>query len=208
MNRKTAGFLTIIGLLSVTSFFSINLFFQQRSQRDELDINTFPFKMGEWVGKDIEIGEYNYKILQTRNLIVREYNHPSGARLNLNIIYSETNRSVFHPPEVCLMGSGVEILDKKTEKIQGRNGETIFTNKIFLEKEGMRTVSLYCYKIGGFYTENFYLQQVYFALNQIFNKGVRGATIHAHMPLMEDEETTMAVLKDFFIESAAIIDSL
>jgi len=200
VNKKTIGFVTIIGLLSITSFFSINLYFQQRSQHDELDITTFPYQVGDWKGKDLEIEELTYQILQTRNLIVREYTNPEGKRIVLSIVYSEKDRAVFHPPEVCLMGSGIEILDKKTEMIKGFKGETIFANKIYLDNNGRRNISLYCYKVGNFYTENFYLQQI--------SKGVRGATIHAHIPLLEDEQAAMPMLKDFFRESATIIDRL
>ena len=47
MNKKTTGFISIVCLLSVTCFFSINLYFQQRSAHDELDISTFPYEIGE-----------------------------------------------------------------------------------------------------------------------------------------------------------------
>ena len=208
MNKKTTGFISIVCLLSVTCFFSINLYFQQRSAHDELDISTFPYEIGEWRGVDLEIEELTYEILQTRNLLIREYAHPSGMKISLNIIYSETNRAVFHPPEVCLIGSGIEILDKQIDTIESFNGQRISANKIYLNNNGRKNISLYCYKVGDFYTENFYLQQIYFALNQLVKKGVRGATIHALMPIVENEETTLAILREFFRQSAGVIDGL
>ena len=69
-------------------------------------------------------------------------------------------------------------------------------------------MDLYCYKAGNNYTDNYYLQQAYFALNQFFGKHVRGATIRVSMPLKLEEKTTLSMLKAFMQESAKIIDKL
>jgi len=207
MNRINIGYISIIALLCITSFLSLNLYFQQRTAHDEVDITTFPYTIGDWKGRDLKIEEYEYKILETRNLIVREYINSKGDKLSLFIIYSETNRSVFHPPEVCMVGSGFEILDKKVEKFNYGN-KNCTANKIYTGKDDYRGMSLYCYKAGKIHTDKFYLQQAYFALNQLLGKRVKGATIRVSMTLKENEETTLAALKSFMEESAGIIDKL
>ena len=207
MNKKTIGYISIVALLSVTSLFSINLYFQQRTSHDEIDINIFPDTIGDWKGRDLEIKENVYKILETRNLILREYVNSANDKLTLFIIYSETNRSVFHPPEACLIGSDIKIVDKKIENIN-EDGRTFTVNKLHTEKDDYRGMSLYCYKTGNFYTANFYLQQIFFALNQLLGKDKGGATIRASMSIKKDEETTLAILKDFIKESVKVIDKL
>lgn len=207
MNRINIGYISIIALLSITCFFSLNLYFHQRSAHDKLDIRTFPYTIGDWKGQDLKIEDYEYKILETRNLITREYVNPKGDRLNLFIIYSETNRSVFHPPEVCMVGSGIEILDKEVESFNYGN-KSCTANKIYTGKDDYRGMSLYCYKAGKIHTDKFYLQQAYFALNQLLGRRVKGATIRVSMAIKENKETTLAILKDFMKESARIIDSL
>ena len=207
MKNNTAGFLTLILLLSATSLLSVNLFFQQRSSQDKLDIRVFPYVVGEWKGKDLEITEKEYNILETRNLILREYTNPPGERLALFIIYSETNRAVFHPPEVCLIGSGVKILDKKSEKIDFGKSE-FSVNKVYTEKDNYRGMALYCYKAGNLYTDNFYLQQAYFAANQLLGKHKGGATIRVSMSIRDDEKASGETLKAFIAETAKIINSL
>lgn len=204
---KNIGYIVIIVLLAVTGVFSLNLFLKERSQRDVVNINTFPLQVGEWKGKDLEITEKEYDILETRNLIFREYVNPSGDKLNLFIIYSETNRSVFHPPEVCLMGSGVNIMDKRPEKIDS-GGRPFFVNKLYLEKGSAKELVLYCYKAADLYTDSYPLQQAYFAFHQLFGKRVKGATIRVSMMIRHDEKTTLTALKSFLTESARIIDSL
>ena len=101
-----------------------------RVSHDSLDIRIFPYVVGEWQGKELQVTEKEYDILETRNLISREYISSSDEKVYLFIIYSETNRGVFHPPEVCMMGGGVKIVDKRSEKIDAR-GYRFSVNKLY-----------------------------------------------------------------------------
>ena len=196
MNKTTLAYIALVILLLLTSVASLNLFMKQRTEHDVLDVRTFPLTVGDWTGQDLEITEKEYEILETRNLISREYANGSGEKIYLFIIYSETNRSVFHPPEVCLIGGGVTIADKQSEGINCKQKEFL-TNKLYLEKGDARSIALYCYKSGNLYTENFYLQQVHFMLNQLLGKRSGGATIRVSMPVYKSEEATLGTLKSF-----------
>ena len=200
MNKTTLAYIALVILLLLTSVASLNLFMKQRTEHDVLDMQAFPYKIGAWTGADLEVTEKEYDILETRNLISREYADGSGEKIFLFVIYSETNRMVFHPPEVCLIGSGVTIADKKNEGINFKQKE-FFTNKLYLQKDDARSIALYCYKSGNLYTENFYLQQVHFMLNQLLGKRSGGATIRVSMPVYESEEKTLVTLKSFMKET-------
>ncbi len=205
MNKNSLGYIAIIFLLVTSSIFSVNLFFRQRTDYDLFDVRTLPHTIGDWKGRDLEITEREYKILETRNLISREYVNDAQEKIYLFIIYSETNRSVFHPPEVCLIGSGITINDKKPESMKLDKKEFV-TNKLFLEKNNIKEIALYCYKTGNFYTDNYYLQQVYFALNQLFGKGEGGATIRVSMQAGKNEEIALDILKDFMKETIKTLE--
>jgi len=205
--NKTIGYIVLLVLLAGTCVFSINLFSSERTAHDEVDIKKFPYAIGDWRGKDLEITEQEYKILETRNLILREYTNPQNEKVSLFIVYSETNRSVFHPPEVCMMGGGLEITEKGVEKID-YDGRAISANRIRAGKGGGQMLSLYCYKAKNLYTANFYLQQAYFALNQIFHSQVKGATIRVTVPIAGSEEEALAILKKFLVETVKIVDSM
>ena len=199
--------MVLIAILLISGAVSLNLFLRERSAQDRFDVHAFPMTVGEWKGKDLPITEKEYDILETRNLITREYTNPSGDKLYLLIIYSETNRSVFHPPEVCMIGSGLNITDKQVEKFDA--GNNIFTtNKLFAEKGPFKEIILNSYKAGHTYTNNFYLQQAYLALHQIFGRNVPGATLRASMAAGRDEHATLATLKEFLGKSAVILDRL
>lgn len=206
MNKNTIAYVAIMVMLIATSFFAVNLFFQQKTSHDKLNISVFPQRIDEWSGKDIALTEKEYDILETRNLVFREYANLSGKKLFLFIIYSETNRSVFHPPEVCLIGSGVAIVDKRVEAMKSGKYDFV-TNKLYLEKNNAKELVLYCYKAGKFYTDNFYFQQAYLALHQVFGKRVPGATIRISMPL-GSEESMLPILKKFLEDTVTILDKL
>lgn len=206
-DKNTISYVFLVAILLITGAISLNLFLRERSAHDRLDVRTFPITVGEWKGRDLPITEKEYDILETRNLISREYTNPSGGRLYLLIIYSETNRSVFHPPEVCMIGGGLTITDKQIEKFDV--GDKVFTtNKLFAEKGAFKEIILNSYKAGRIYTSNFYFQQAYLAFHQILGRLVSGATLRVSMAVEKDQGSTLATLKEFLSKSASILDRL
>jgi len=206
MTKNNIGYITIVVLLVVTSVLSLKLFAEQRRDHDLVDIRKFPLTIGDWKGRDLPVTEREYEILETRNLISRAYTNPDGENIYLFIIYSETNRSVFHPPEVCLIGSGVTISDKKTDTVDLRK-KSIIANKLYTEKNGRKDVALYCYKTGNFYTNSYYVQQALFAFNQLFGKNRGGATIRVTTQMGPDEAASLDKLKVFMKEAISIMEN-
>lgn len=206
MKNNSLGFLIIVTLLIASAFFSLNLYLRQRSAHDQVDVNSFPYQVGQWQGRDLGVEEEEYQILETRNLVLREY-RKNGKKISLFIVYSETNRLVFHPPEVCMMGSGVKIVDKKIESIE-HGSKKFSVNKLYVAKDGNRGLALYCYKAGNLYTDNFYLQQISFAFNQLLGRHKAGATIRASAPLGNDEKEVLEDLKDFFIKAVEHLETI
>jgi EpsI family protein len=206
-NKNTIGFVVLMVMLLGASAVSLRLFNSERAAHDKLDVHTFPMTVGEWRGSELPITEREYDILETRNLISREYANPAGEKLYLFIVYSETNRSVFHPPEVCMMGSGLDITDKQIEKFSVGN-KVYATNKIFAGKDQYKEIILNCYKAGNIYTSDFYLQQTRLALHQIFGRNVPGATLRVAMSIGKDDRATLTTLKDFLGKAADILDKL
>lgn len=207
LKKNTIGFLILIVLLAVSAVVSLNLLVKQRNAIDQLDINSLPLQIGDWQGKDLPMEEESYRILETRNIVLREYKNREGKKINLYIAYSETNRSVFHPPEVCMMGSGVAIVDKDIAYVDIGN-KKIKVNKIYTAKDNYRGLALYCYKTGSTYTEDFYRQQIYFSLGQLLGKQKGGAMIRVSCALSNDEEGDAKTLEVFFKEVANAIDLL
>jgi EpsI family protein len=207
IDKNTIGFALLVVMLIGAATVSLGLFNREMKAKDKLDVHTFPMKVGQWQGRELPITEKEYEILETRNLISREYTNRAGEKLYLLIIYSETNRSVFHPPEVCMIGSGLCITDKQVDEFRV-GGKSFTTNKLFAEKGAFKEVILNCYKAGSVYTASFYYQQSYLALNQVFNRSVPGATLRVSMTSGTDQAATITTLKRFMGESAEVLDRL
>ncbi len=208
MNKTWIKHIALFAILSVAGAFSLGLFFRQVSEHDTLNIGVFPYKVNGWEGKDIKIDEYDYEILETRNIVLREYTNPAGKSLILFIIYSETNRSVFHPPEVCLIGSGLTITDKMRDTVNPAGMKEFAVNKLYLQDKDAEEIDLYCYKTESIYTDNYFLQQALFALGQLFGGENEGATIRVSMRVSESKEKTIATLKSFMAETVKIVEKL
>jgi EpsI family protein len=196
MNKNTIAYVVLILFLCLTCVLSVKLFFREREDRDLLHIGKFPYEFSEWSGSDLKVSDRDYDILETRNLIYRKYANPENKKISLFIVYSETNRAVFHPPEVCIIGSGMKILDKRDESLN-LSKKNITINKLFTGKNDAKQMVLYCYKAGNLYTNNYYMQQAFFAFNQLLGKRIQGATIRVSMPVVESEEIALARLKEF-----------
>ncbi len=200
MNKNILGYILMLIVMLAVGVVSLNHFFMIRTDSDLLDINHFPMTIDKWQGKSLEITEKEYDILETRNLISRNYFNPETKKnINLFIIYSETNRSVFHPPEVCLMGSGIDIVNKNTARV-GTGKHEFSANELFLQKGNNKMLALYCYNAGSLYTENFYLQQASFAINQITGKQRGGATVRVMMRVENSREDTIKTLSLFMAD--------
>ena len=208
MSKTVIGYTIIISFLVVAGMLSINLYFKQRSAHDILDIHNLPLTIGEWHGSDLEITNREYDILETRNLISRQYVNADNKKIYLFVIYSETNRSVFHPPEVCLMGDGIKITKKSTEDFALDNNRHFIANLLLTEKGNYKHSILLTYKIGDFYTDGYYLQQIFFALNQLFNRRKGGATIRVAMPSGDDNDRSLATLKNFLRKTIQELETL
>jgi EpsI family protein len=193
-------------LLSLTAVFSLIMFLRQQAEKDTLEVKVLPYFLGGWKGRDLEPEPGTYDILETHNLVLREYEKKVN-KAYLLVVYSETKRTVFHPPEVCAVGSGLSIL-KNDSVLISLDGRDISVNEIIASSDQGNQVILYTYVAGDSYVRNYYLQQMYFVFNQIFGKNKSGAMIRVSMPEGKNREATVVVLKDFMGEAIREIESL
>ncbi len=205
---KQMKFWTTILILGITAGLTIML-----SRAPEMvqcqDIRAFPQIIAEWSGKDIPLEESVYEILETRNVLCREYSiNPQSSTektpVYLTIIYSENNRKVSHPPEVCYSGSGTEIMDKSEITIN-TSSENIKATKFIAKKNRKKEMVLYWYLAGNEFTTDYIKQQLKIAFKQAQNKKAGGALIKISAPVVESEEKTLAELKRFAYQAAPLI---
>lgn len=179
------NFIIVSIILAIVAVVSLISYIPTRNDiTSKIKVSDFPLKVGDWQGKDLTIAEQDYAILETRNLFVREYKNKKGDVVFLYLIYSEDNRKVSHPPEVCFLGSGMTITEKSPIKIV----DSINAVKILVEKKNVREMVVYWFKAGKLYTDNYLKQQIKIVADRMLAKRTAGALIRVSAVIKDDDE--------------------
>ena len=177
-NNKTG--LIAITLLIVTLLGVMYLWQLKSIAPSQVRLEDIPMELGEWKGKDMPITERVYQILETEDVLMREYINSRGEKVDLAIVYSGASRAAFHPPEICYLGGGRELLNKNLETVEiGGSGEnsTLRANKILMKDSFGKEIAWYWFTVGSKVTENYYLQQCYFIWNELSRNPAGGSLI-------------------------------
>lgn len=193
------NFIGIVILLVAVGSISGMLYFRQPEDTGGARILNFPIEIGEWKGTDIPLDERTYAILETRNVVMREYNDPTGKKVYLYIVASEINRRVSHPPEVCYTGDGVEILEsQKLEFLVPGLKEPLLVNRFLSRKDGNEALVFYWYKAGDKFTSHYLSQQAKVMVNKVIGKTATASLIRISTPLDNgDKEKASQTLQEF-----------
>lgn len=169
-------FIIVVLILVVAALAVFSSFNSFRHEGDsETKMENFPKSIGEWEGKDIPIPERDYEILETRNLIMREYtNTRSGESVYLYIIYSADNRKAAHPPEICYTGGGANTI---TEKSVIALTDTIKANKFSIDSKDNRQLVVYWFKSTNLNTYSYIKQQLKVVTDRMLRKKTSSAMI-------------------------------
>lgn len=160
-------------------------------------VSAFPMNFGSWHGKEIELDKSVFEILETNNLFVREYTNSDGQKVSLYIVYSEDNRKVSHPPEVCLMGGGETITDKTVVQVT----PMIKGTRLVIEKAGSKSMFVYWFKAGDTYSPAYLEQQARVVIGRLFGKRTAGALIRLSADIdASGEKSALEKLQQFSAE--------
>ena len=197
---KDKNFIFMIVVFVLVGAVSWHLYFKKYLQQDTVNIHDFPREIGGWTARELKITEEEYAILETRNVFTRRYTRSDGASVDLMIVYSQNNRKVSHPPEICYTGNGATILSNERVSLPADNvsGE-IFANRLVLDFGQSTQLSYYWFKVGGdAYTTNYWKQQLLIALKTLTGQAASSALIRISAPVQnEDQKMTEEEVKSF-----------
>ena len=200
----TKRYFIVFALFLIVGIISLNLYFQQIRPAKKIDVSSFPYEIDGWKAEDIPIDERSYEILETRDVILREYTK-DNQRIILYIVVSLDNRKVSHPPEVCYIGSGIDLVSKRKEAIPYKAGAELLANKMIMQKGQNKEVVLYWYKAGDNFLSSYYSQQLKIALNQLRFKTTSGALIRISSPIIGGEKESVEQLKSFAVNIIPLV---
>ncbi|MBI3618018.1 MAG: EpsI family protein [Candidatus Omnitrophica bacterium] len=203
MKNKTydKNHILIIALMLISAAISWHLYFKVYSQKDTVSIHAFPQTIAGWSAEEIMISQQDKAILETDNVFVRRYTNPRGEAAYLFIVYSQNNRKVSHPPEVCYTGSGATILSNVHDSFSADSSalKDIKVNRVTVEQGRERQIFFYWFKVGDTFTPNYWKQQGLIALKSFLGQPSSSALIRISISAKKEEDDANATqkLKDF-----------
>ena len=190
-------------------------FFSSVEENSIAQAASIPHEIGPWRGVDVSLDERTYEILETRNVLYREYKTaPENPSVELCIVFSRANRKAPHPPEVCYTGSGANVEQRPLETVNF-SGEGAFSsplrgNTLSVVHGQTRELVLYWYLAGTKLTTSYYDQQLKILWAQLTGRPAQSALIRYSTVIQnETPEQAMAHLKEFAqVSLPTILDQL
>jgi len=157
-------FLAALSLFRPAMPFSMDI----KDEKSEF-FKTFPLTVGVWQGTDMEPDEKTLEILETRNVLSRDYANPAGEKVHLLLVSSRKDRRVAHPPEVCYTGANFNLMNQRESEIIWNDEPVRFKEfeAVNERNPNQRDEVLYLYKVGDRFTSNYYAQQIQFAMDRL-----------------------------------------
>ena len=142
-----------------------------------------------WLATDLEMDEQTLTILETRDYLYRRYRAPGQMPIDFCIIFSQDNRKGTHPPDLCLEGTGSDIVEKQEVVLRQVGGRGDVVCRSLVVQSGLnREYFLYVYKCGRDYTPSFWKQQLVIFANGLLSRNASGALIRVSTPVGADPE--------------------
>ncbi|UCC95896.1 MAG: EpsI family protein [Candidatus Omnitrophota bacterium] len=207
-NNKRQYIIALI-LLLASSFLIIHIESIKHIPSSSKDLDQFPSVIGSWRGKNISLPEDVYKVLQTEEVLVREYKDKEDNALLLTIVYSDNNRAAIHPPEICYVGGGLDILTKEVESVVLGDNTELKTNKLLMKHKKGALLAWYWFATRGSFTHNYYLQQINIFLNGLRHKTKEAALIRVSATMSNENAPYMEErAKEFIREIVPYVEKI
>ncbi|MCD6288601.1 MAG: EpsI family protein, partial [Candidatus Hydrogenedentes bacterium] len=154
-----------------------------------------------YTGVKLPVSDRVVDILETSNIVIRDYLGPNGARVKVAIVYYPQYRVYFHLPEGCLAGQGSVIVDNGERKVDlaGTDFGTVSARKIVFEQAAGNEVVLYFFESGPMITAKYSLMRLHMMKNHVMRRQTGAALVRfsTFVPAGADVETGFQTLQTF-----------
>ena len=188
-DKKNIYFVAVLLLLGMAGTMAWGLYFREYREKDTVNIHKFPMRIADWTAVELPLTEDEYAILETHNVVARKYANPDGKRIYLLLVYSQHNRKVSHPPEICYTGSGISIVENQTTRVPLEGAKIhIIVNRLLLELRGAQQYAYYWFKVGDSYTPSYWKQQVLIVTKMFRGSSHSSALIRVSSDVISDDK--------------------
>jgi EpsI family protein len=162
---------------------------------------SLPYEFGDWIGKDAAISTVEMQEIQdnlgTDKIILRNYVNSKGDHVQLYIVFSQKNRTSFHPPEYCYIGSGSAELKSKEMTSLELDKKTLNINRLIFQTPKGRQLVVYWYQAGKRMFASYTRQQMYLALDVLRNRPFEGFMIRLSTVDQQSNQDIPLYINDF-----------
>ena len=194
MKMNNLSYWSILALFLAVGTLSWRVYFKSYVQSDNLSIHHFPKVIDDWISEDLPISDDEKALLETDNVFVRRYTNSNDEEVFLFIVYSENNRKVSHPPEICYTGGGATILSSTSDSISSESDEaSINVRRLKIEKGRTMQIFAYWFKVGDSFTSNYWKQQGLIAYKSLLGQPASSALIRISSTVKNNNDTNATI---------------
>jgi EpsI family protein len=154
-------------------------------------LSSFPYRIAEWEGKDLFLGDDVLEVLGPGQFLMREF---TGSRfavpMNLFIAYFPSQRTgdTIHSPKNCLPGSGWAPVSAGKISVSRTDGSPILINRYVIGKGLDRDLVFYWYQAHNRVTPSEYWAKFYLVTDAIKLNRTDGALVRVVVPVNNSDE--------------------
>ena len=171
------------------------------------DLALLPLAASGWQGRNYYFDDLVLDKLRVSNYIMRNYRRgDQGVSLYIGYYASQREGAQIHSPKHCLPGGGWQNLSESIHTIPLDGGRTLNYVQSVYEKEGVRDVFIYWYKMKNVSITNEYLLKAYMIINSFKYRRNDAAFIRLSATSGDDIEGTVATLQAFMHDFVPLLD--
>jgi len=190
----------VLVLLCVTAVVTILLNVTVKSTAASKPVLQLPVEVGAYIGQDLPVERRVMDLLETSNIVMRNYVGPNRVNISVAIVYYPQYRVYFHMPEGCMAGRGSLLVTKEKEQIDvpGSDRPSSDATKLVFDQSAGREVALYFFESGPMITSSYTRMRWYLMRNHILRRRTGAALVRFSIRSTdEDTQEELAVLKKF-----------
>ncbi len=149
--------------------------------------DAIELEQGVLLSRDLPVDGKMRLQLGTPDVLSRWYSAASDQHVALFVVHHQSDRQAIHPPEVCLVGEGVQVLSQSGCDVVLADEQVLPFKELITASAGRKVVHLYTYRMGGTYSTNFTTQQVRAILNRLWGDDRSVTLIRFSVPVVEDD---------------------
>ena len=156
-------------------------------------LQEFPEELGAWRrrGPDARFDAATEAVLRADDYVSRDYMTADNKMASLYVGYYNTQRvgATYHSPLNCLPGSGWELTEPATVKINPADGSPAFeANRYLLQNGTNRHVLVYWYQGRGRAVASEYWDKFYTVMDSVRRRRSDGSMVRVLIPVVSSDE--------------------